>query len=442
MDVKVDRPLNQLSATEIATKIAAGETTCEAVTRDCIARITQRDDIVKAWVNFDPEHALAQARALDRGPRRGPLHGVPIGVKDIIDTFDMPTEMGSPIYRGNRPLADAASVALLRRAGAVILGKTVTCELAGMAPGETTNPHNPAHTPGGSSSGSAAAVADDMVPAALGTQTGGSVLRPSSFCGIFGYKPTYNTFNKAGVKPAAESIDTIGWLGRSIDDIALLTDVLSMRVPQPPRELNAALRIGLCRTEIWDTAQPESKAAVDNAASALAKAGAIVREIELPQAFSGLHAVSRGTINHYERAACMAFEWDNHRDQLSPQMRRYVESGLKTTREDYIAARRRIEECRALLPAEFEGLDVLLVPCVVGEAPKGLDYAGDPNMQAIWTALHTPSMTLPTHRGPNNLPVGIQLVAQRFDDDRLFASARWIWQRIGAPDMVGVSRAP
>src|ERR1700687_5047523 len=196
MDVKVARGLNQLSATEIVSKIAAGETTCEAVTRDCLERIAARDDVVKAWVNFNAELALAQARAFDHEPRRGPLHGVPIGVKDVIDTFDMPTEVGPPISPAHRPRADAACFALLRRAGGVILGKTVTCEFAGMAPAATTNPHNPPHTPGGSSSGSAAAVADFMLPAALSTQTGGSVLRPSSFCGFFGYKPTYNTFNK------------------------------------------------------------------------------------------------------------------------------------------------------------------------------------------------------------------------------------------------------
>ncbi len=204
MDAKVRGSLNERSATEIANEVAAGKTTCEAVVRDCVARIAERDVVVKAFVNFDVDLALAQARALDRGPRRGPLHGVPIGLKDTIDTFDMPTEMGSPIYRGNRPRADASCVALLRRAGAVILGKTATCEFAGSAPPETTNPHNAARTPGGSSSGSAAAVADFMVPAALGTQTGGSVLRPSSFCGVFGYKPTYNTINKQGVWPAAE----------------------------------------------------------------------------------------------------------------------------------------------------------------------------------------------------------------------------------------------
>jgi amidase len=437
MDIKVKRPLNELSATAIVQKIAAGETTCQAVVRDCLARIAARDGVVKAWVNFDPELALAQARALDRGPNVGPLHGVPIGVKDIIDTFDMPTEFGSPIYRGHRPPADAACVALLRRAGAVIFGKTATCEFAGMAPAETTNPHNPAHTPGGSSSGSAAAVADHMVPAALGTQTGGSVLRPSSYCGIFGYKPTYNTFNKAGVKPAAESIDTIGWLARSLEDIELLTAVLRMLAPESPRTLGSAPRIGLCRTEMWDTAQPDAKAAVEGAATALGKAGATVREVRLPDAFTGLRVIARETINCYERAACMAFEWDHHRDRLSPQMRRYIETGQKTTWQDYVAAWRRIEECRALLPAVFAGLDLLLAPCVQGEAPQGLATTGDPTMQAIWTALHTPTMTLPTHRGPNNLPVGIQLVAQRYDDDRLFACARWIWQRIGSPEMIG-----
>jgi Asp-tRNA(Asn)/Glu-tRNA(Gln) amidotransferase A subunit family amidase len=440
MDVKVRRGLNELGVTEIVAKIAAGEITCEAVTRDCIERIAAREPAVKAWVKFNSELALAQAHALEREPCRGPLYGVPIGIKDVIDTFDMPTEMGSPIYRGYRPTADAACVALLRRAGAVILGKTATCELAGMAPAATTNPHNPAHTPGGSSSGSAAAVADVMVPAALGTQTGGSVLRPSSFCGVFGYKPTYNTFNKAGLKPAAESIDTIGWIARSIEDIALLTAVLRMDEPQPLRTMSAAPRIALCRTELWDGAQPETKSAVENAAVALSKAGAVVRDVDLPGEFAGLPALARGTINHFERAACMAFEWDNHRAALSPQMRRYIENGLKTSRADYVAAWRCIEQCRTLLPKVFDGIDVLLTPCVPGEAPKGLASTGDPSMQAMWTALHTPTMTLPTHRGPNNLPVGIQLVAQRYDDDRLFACARWIWDSIGAPDMIGITR--
>jgi Asp-tRNA(Asn)/Glu-tRNA(Gln) amidotransferase A subunit family amidase len=441
MDVKVTSALNMLSASGVADAIAAGRTTCEAVVRDCVARIAERDGTVKAFVNFDPEIALNQARALDRGPRRGPLHGVPIGLKDTIDTFDMPTEMGSPIYRGNRPRADAACVALLRRAGAIILGKTATCEFAGSAPPETANPHNPAHTPGGSSSGSAAAVADFMVPAALGTQTGGSVLRPSSFCGVFGYKPTYNTINEQGVWPAAASIDTIGWLARSIDDIELLTTVQRMETPRPPRKLATAPRIGVWRTVLWDTAQDETKTAIADAAAKLGQAGAVVRDADLPDAFNGLHGIARSTIGFYERAACMAYFWDNAREKLSPQMRRYIENGHNISRDDYVAGLRRLDECRALLRTVFEQFDVLLVPCVPGEAPRGLGATGDPSMQAIWTALHTPSMTLPTHRGPTNLPVGIQLVAQRYDDDRLFACARWIWDKIGAPELVGVRRS-
>lgn len=440
MDAKAKRRLNQLGAAEIATAIAAGEISCEAVVQDCLKRIAARDGTVKAFVNFNREYALVQARALDGGPNRGPLHGVPVGLKDTIDTFDMPTEMGSPIFRGHRPRVDAACVALLRRAGAVILGKTATCEFAGSAPPATTNPHNAAHTPGGSSSGSAAAVADYMIPAALGTQTGGSVLRPSSFCGIFGFKPTYNSFNKAGVWPAADSIDTLGWLARSIDDIELLSAVLRMEQPKPPRKMSAAPRIGVWRTDLWDTALAETKAAVETAAEQLGKAGATVRDLDMPAAFAGLHVIARATISFYERAACMAFAWDHHRDQLSPQMRRYIENGHKISREEYIAGLRRLDECRALLAGVFENFDVLLVPCVPGEAPKGLGSTGEPNMQAIWTALHTPSMTLPTHRGPNDLPVGVQLVGQRYDDDRLLACARWIWDKIGVPEMVGVGR--
>src|SRR5215203_2831391 len=224
--------LNQLSATEISQGIAAKKFTAEAVVRDCLAR------------------------ALDSGPSRGALHGVPIGVKDIIDTAELPTEMGSEIYRGNRSFSDAACVAIVRAAGAVILGKTVTAEFAGMSPGLTTNPHNPAHTPGGSSSGSAAAVADFMVPAAFGTQTGGSVLRPASFCGVFGFKPTFGRYSRTGVKFAAESFDTIGTIARTVEDLELLDDVLVGR-KVPPSRVTAPRVVGICRTHLWSTARPE-----------------------------------------------------------------------------------------------------------------------------------------------------------------------------------------
>jgi amidase len=422
--------LNEISATEIARRIAAGENTAEAVVEACLERIAAREPSVHAWANLDPDLARRQARELDRSPSRGPLHGVPLGVKDVLDTADQPTEMGSPIYRGYRPVADAACVAVARAAGANILGKTVTAEFAGMAPGPTANPHNPAHTPGGSSSGSGAAVADFMVPAAFGTQTGGSVLRPASYCGVIGYKPTFGTFNRAGLKFAAESLDTVGLLARSLDDIELLTAVLVGRPPSPPQRIESPPRIGLCRTSLWEQAQPETVAAVEGAASKLSAAGAKVRDVRLPDAFGGLRAAARETINCYERSKSLASEWHSDRGLLSPQMQRCVGAGLEMRQEDYMAAIRLGEDCRAQLDAVFDGLDMLLTPCTNGEAPAGLTHTGDPGFQAIWTILHVPAMSLPTHRGPTGLPVGIQLIAPRYKDEHLFACARWIWQRL------------
>src|SRR5215471_21583885 len=254
------RPLNELSATEVARGIARGIFTAEAVTRACLNRIKEREASVKAWALIDPELALKQARERDRAKTKGPLNGVPIGVKDIFDTFDMPTDMGSPIYRGNRTTTDASCVAIVRAAGAVILGKTVTCEFAGLTPNVTRNPLNLAHTPGGSSSGSAAAVADHMVHVAFGTQTGGSVLRPASFCGVVGYKPTYNLICRGGIKFAAESRDTIGLIARSIDDVDIVMSVLTARSLTKRRETPP--KIGFCRTHLWEIAKPETMHAV------------------------------------------------------------------------------------------------------------------------------------------------------------------------------------
>jgi Asp-tRNA(Asn)/Glu-tRNA(Gln) amidotransferase A subunit family amidase len=422
---------NELSATEIVKRIAAGEITAEQVAAACLARIAARESVVHAFANVDAELALKAARALDRGPRRGALHGVPIGIKDVIDTADLPTEMGSPIHRGHRPACDAASVALLRAAGAIILGKTITCEFAGMTAGPTTNPHNPAHTPGGSSSGSGAAVADFLLPAALGTQTGGSVLRPAAYCGVIGYKPTFGAFNRAGLKFAAESLDTIGLLARTLDDVALITSVLIGDKPVTP-SLNTSPRIGLCRTPLWDTAQAETKHAVEDAAARLGKAGAVLREVTLPAEFAGLKSAARETINNYERSKSMAAEWASHAAEISPKLSRCIKLGMAMPHEEYLAAIALGEGCRARLPDVFEGFDVLLAPCVQGEAPRGLDSTGDPGFQAIWTILHVPAMSLPTHRGPNGLPVGIQLVGRRYDDQRLFACARWVWERLAA----------
>ena len=418
-------------AAAAARAIAEGRTTSEAVVADCLARIAERDSVVRAWAFLDPELALAQARACDAAAEpAGPLHGVPVGIKDIFDTVDMPTALGSPIYDGHRPAADAAAVAILRRAGAVILGKTVTAEFAGTHPGPTTNPHDPARTPGGSSQGSAAAVADFMVPVALGTQTGGSVLRPSSFCGIFGFKPSFGTFNRAGIKSAAESLDTVGLHARCLEDIALLGDVLCGRAPGGIAPLAAPPRIGLCRTPLWHLAEPETAAAIDGAAEAARAAGAAVEPVALPEPFAAL-ADARRAINDYERARAMAHEWRTDRDRLSPAMQKTVASGLAVPHAEYRAARARTRDCRNLLDWLFDEWDALLVPAVNGEAPPGLAYAGDPALQALWTMLHVPAITLPTHRGPNGMPVGIQLVARRGADDALLSVAAWLWESRG-----------
>jgi Asp-tRNA(Asn)/Glu-tRNA(Gln) amidotransferase A subunit family amidase len=421
--------LSELSASEAARRIARGEITSEALVRDCLERVAARESSVRAWAFIDPQLPLAQARERDREPPRGPLHGVPIGVKDVLDTFDMPTQMGSPIYAGWRPWADAACVAMLRAAGAVILGKTVTAELAGMAPGETRNPHDLSRTPGGSSSGSAAAVADFMVPLALGTQTGGSVLRPASFCGVVGFKPSFGRYNRSGLKMAAESLDTIGSMARTIDDIELLDAALVGTAPRSPAPLRDAPRIGVCRTPAWSTAQPETMAAVEDSATRLGRAGARVREVELPKEFTALLG-ERDVLGSVERSRAIAHEWHHHREQLSERMRRAVELGLGTPEDDYRALLRLAEECRAQLAGVFRDFDMLLAPCVPGEAPAGLESTGDPKFQRLWTVLHVPAMTLPTHKGPNGLPVGIQWVAPMHAEARLLAAARWVLEKL------------
>jgi amidase len=423
--------LNFLSAIEIARRIAAGETTAVAVIEACLARIGAREGDLHAWAFVDPELALEQARARDSETPQGLLHGVPLGIKDIIDTHDVPTEMGSSIYAGRRPLADAACVALARGAGAVILGKTVTTEFAGSEPGPTTNPHNGAHSPGGSSSGSAAAVADFMVPAAFGTQTGSSILRPSAYCGIIGYKPTFGTYNIAGIKAAAQSLDTLGLHVRDLDDIQLLTAVLTNRPFEPLKALAANPTIGVCRTPLWNMAQTETRAALEDAASRLAQAGAVLCDVTLPDAFAGLEE-ARILINCYERSRHMINEWRDHRESLSDRFQAVMKTGLDTPYEDYVAAMRLTEDCRQQSDALFEGLDILLAPCVDGEAPEGLENGGNPRFAGLWTAIQLPALSLPTYRGPNGMPVGIQLVGRYRDDDRLLSTAKWALEKLGA----------
>lgn len=425
------QPFYELSATEAAGLLAARQISASSLVESCLARIREREPVVRAWSCLDPVAALAAARAKDATPAQGALHGIPVGIKDVYDTCDLPTQMGSPIYSGWRPAADASVVALLRRAGAVILGKTVTAEFAGMAPTDTTNPHEPAHTPGGSSSGSAAAVADRMVPIAIGTQTGGSVLRPASYCGVFGFKPSYGRVNRTGMKFAAESLDTVGWMARSLPDIALIDGVLTGGESRTLEETRPA-RVGVCRTHLWSTASPETMAAVNSTAARLAEAGVEVVNFEWPADFSRLSS-ARESINDYERARALAHEWAHHRNRFSSQLSAAILRGLGTSTQTHIEALRFAERARLQFDALMEGFDALIAPCVQGEAPRGLAYAGDPSLQSIWTLLHVPAVGLPTHRGPRNLPVGIQLIGSRYADVRLLQVALGVWRILWNP---------
>ncbi len=422
---------NELTAGAAAARIAAGTLTSEALVKACLARIEAREPAVGAWEHLDPDAAIRQAVALDRGPRRGPLHGVPVAVKDIFDTADMPTGYGSPIYAGGRPAWDAACVALLRAAGAVLLGKTVTTEFALFAPGKTKNPHNPAHTPGGSSSGSAAAVADMMAPLALGTQTAGSVIRPASFCGGVGYKPSYGLIPRAGVKQVSDTLDTVGVFARAPEDAALLVAVLSGRDAwRSPEPIAGPPRIGVCRTFEWERAEAATHAAVQEAASRFASAGARISEIALPAPFAGLGAAQRAIMG-FEGAGALAHERLTHRGLLSDRLREFLDDGQRCTPSAYLEALALAKDCRRRLDTVLGDCDALLAPSAPGEAPKGLGNTGDPIFNRMWTLLHVPSVTLPGLQGPNGLPVGVQLVARQWDDARLLAVARWAAPLLG-----------
>lgn len=420
--------LNELSVRAIAQGIAAKQFTAVDVVRACLERIDKREQQVKAWASLDPDYALSQARACDKAPSRGPLHGVPLGVKDVIDTADLPTQMGSPLYRGHRPAADAACVALVRAAGAIVLGKTVTCEFAGLTPSDTRNPHDLAYSPGGSSSGSAAAVADFMVPAGFGTQTGGSILRPASFCGVVGYKPSFGLVNRGGLKFACESRDTIGLLTGTVEDADLIASVLTSRAPMKSR--SDPPRVGLCRTHLWEKASTASMNAVEHAAQKLWAAGSKIREVSLPPSFNEL-AVARTVINPFERARAMVHEWNTQRDLISPQLRATLEKGWTISSAEYIAALKTVKACRDALVRVFDEVDVLLAPCVTEEAPRGFDTTGDPQLQEFWTALHVPTIGLPTGRGPNGMPLGVQMVAPLYEDETLLSCAAWTMAQLG-----------
>jgi len=401
---------NELSASVAAAAIAAGRLKSADLVAACIARIEAREPVVKAWEQFDPARAMAEARARDAEAPRGPLHGVPVGVKDIIDTADFPTAYGSPIYTGHRPGADAACVALVRRAGGIIMGKTVTTEFAAFFPGKTANPHNPKHTPGGSSSGSAAAVADHHVPVAFGTQTAGSITRPSAFCGVVGFKPSYNTYSWSGVKAEAPSFDTLGTIGRTVEDALLMWRVLQAGDPPTLPPAPTRPRIGLCRTPFWSAAAPEAREAFTLAGQKLAAGGFELEELELPPLFDGLIDTHKFVLD-YEAARTWAFEYEpQNRDKLSKPLRAMVERGWTLTPADYLEQRRRMARARQEFTTIAQRYSAVMAPAAPGEAPPGLDATGDPVFSRMWTLLHVPTFNLPVSKGPNGLPVGVQFI--------------------------------
>ena len=422
-------PLHRLQAWQAAGLIARRELTAEDLVRACLDRISEREPQVAAFVHIDADAALAAARQLDAGPLRGLLHGLPFGVKDLFDTFDLPTAYGSPIYSGQQPLADAAAVALCREAGAVLIGKTVTTELANMFPGATRNPHNLAHTPGGSSSGSAAAVADAMLPLALGTQTAGSLIRPAAFCGVVGYKPSHNRVPKAGVKSLSETLDTVGGFARSVRDVALLGAVLTgdARLADPAAFSQPMTpRIGFCQTPEWALADSDTQQVWAQAEQAL---GAHGRPMTLPLELSGLVAVQKA-VQAFETARSLSHERLRHPEQLSAPLRALIAEGLAISGEAHAHHLLLTALARRQVQALFGSCDVLLAPSSIGEAPAGLDGTGDPLFCRSWTLLGLPCVHLPFARGRNGLPLGLQLVGAYGDDHRLLAAAHWVHERL------------
>jgi amidase len=418
--------LRSLTVREAARQIADRGLSAEALVTTYLDRVEAREAVVGAWEYLDREQALAMARRRDAEAPRGPLHGIPIAVKDLIDTRDMPTGYGSPIYRGHRPAADASCVALARAAGAVVLGKTVTTEFATFTPGKTTNPRNPAHTPGGSSSGSAAAVADGMVPLAFGTQTAGSVIRPGAYCGCVAYKPSFGLINRAGAKPLADSLDTVGVFARSIEDAAFFAGVLAERpalrqVVVPER----APRFGVYRTPVWDQAEPATAAALDAARIALEQAGAAVTELAIAPEHRGLDS-AQDTIMWFETVRALAYERLEHSASLSPRLAQLIDTGMAIGSDAYDQALADAARARAGLGAFFGPCDAVIVPAAPGEAPAGLGKTGNPVFNRMWTLLGVPCVALPARWADNGLPAAVQLVGRVGDDARLMACAMFL----------------
>jgi Asp-tRNA(Asn)/Glu-tRNA(Gln) amidotransferase A subunit family amidase len=434
-----------LSLAEAAADIREGRITSLELVGDCLARIEAVDANVQAWAFLDREHAISQARALDErrraGKAIGPLHGVPIGIKDIFDTSDYPTEFGSALWAGRTPRRDAFAVAQLRAAGAVIIGKTVTTEYAHYQPGKTRNPHDPERTPGGSSSGSAAAVAACMVPGAIGSQTNGSVIRPAAFCGIVGFKPTHGLIPRSGALLLSRALDHVGVFARSVVDAALLAETLlgfdaedpdTRPMARPPLAAVASSepplppRFAFVRTPVWPQAEPVTAEAFGELVEALAEAAS---EVELGPGFD--RAVDmHGTIRDVEMAHNFHRDYETGAAKLSPVLRKVIEAGRRALALDYTRALAGSAALNQALEPLFDEYDAILTPAAPGPAPRGLDSTGNPAFCTIWTYLGTPAVTLPLMQDENGMPLGVQLVGRRGNDARLLRTANWLVKRV------------
>lgn len=414
---------NLLTASQAVGLMRAGKLSVEELATDCLARARLREEAVKSWSFLDPELVLAQARALDRQAVKGPLHGIPIAVKDVIQTADMPTQHNSPLYAGSFPAIDAGCIKTLRAAGALIFGKTETTEFAATTRGgRARHPLDPARTPGGSSSGSAAVVADDQVPVGLGTQTGGSTIRPASFCGVYAMKPTWGAINREGLKMLSVSLDTLGLFARSVADLDLLADVFALedRTPPKPVHLRGA-RIAACRSPVWEKAGPASREAFERGIALLKSAGADVVQLDLPSRFNALPG-HHTAVMHGEGQTTFLSEYRTSPDLLHDDFKAMVENRKSISRAALLTAYDEAAQCRAAFDAIAADYDAVLTPSAVGEAPVGPD-TGDASLNSMWTLLHVPVINVPGFTGPAGLPVGLSLVSGRYTDRRLLGVA-------------------
>jgi len=415
------KSLTELTALQAAAALESGQATVGALARAYLDRIAQRDGEVRAYVAHDPARVREAAARAEAGG--GLLRGLPYAVKDVIATRDYPTTFGSPIYEAYMPGRDAGVVACAAEQGAVLLGKVATGEFATQTPGQARNPRNLAHTPGGSSSGSAAAVADGMAVAALGTQTTGSIVRPAVYCGVVGYKPSFGMLSTAGVSALSPTQDTVGLITRDVADAAFLAAGLHGHrlVPRPLERP----RVGLCLSRQWEHARPETVQAIEALARRIEAAGAQVRRMELPAALEDL-IDGQGRMVAYDARQALAYERIHHHAQLSTRLRARMQSGEQTSLPDYLALARRAMHARAQAEALFDGVDVLLYPAAEGEAEEGLDHSGSPRFGALWTLLHVPCVAFPVACGPGGLPLGAQAIGAYGDDFRALAAAQFI----------------